>query len=92
MTKELGGYMRFEFDVDLVLNHARERTIVGTIAGTHPKSWKITPESTINGAPIQCLTLPPRALNPDGTPKRDIVAFQLTSRSYLKGFSRGQRV
>ncbi len=55
-------------------------------------AFRVTSESTIGGCPIKSLELPPRAVQPDGSPRLDLLGFHLANRSDCARLSRGQRV
>lgn len=55
-------------------------------------SFTLTDSSTLGGCSIVPYLSSPRALGPDGSPRMDLVAFQLRSRRDLSSFARGQRV
>lgn len=48
--------------------------------------------STLGGCPIVPTISAPRALHPDGSPRMDLLAFQLRRRGDLSRFREGQHV
>ena len=55
-------------------------------------NFAITPETTIDGIPVEALELSPRACRPDGSPRFDLLNFRLRTRSDCPRFRRGQKV
>ncbi|MEH2164869.1 MAG: hypothetical protein V7K38_28400 [Nostoc sp.] len=82
-----------EVEVELVIHHSRRlRNIVVKRLEVPGLSFRITPDSTIGGYPIEALDIPPRANHPDGKPRYDLLNFRLKTKLDCFNFHRGQKV
>ncbi|MCC5627482.1 hypothetical protein [Nostoc sphaeroides] len=56
-------------------------------------SFRVTPDSTIGGCPIEALDIPPRVSHPpDASPRYDLLNFRLRTKLDCSHFQRGQKV
>lgn len=82
-----------EVEVELVIDHSRYlRNIVVKRLELPGLSFKLTPDSTIGGFPIEALDIPPRMCHPDGSPRYDLLNFRLRTKLNCSHFYCGQRV
>lgn len=82
-----------EVEVEIVIQHSRRlRNIVVKRLELPGLSFRITPDSTIGGCPIEALDIPPRASHPDGEPRYDLLNFRLKTKLDCSHFYRGQKV
>ncbi|MEH2224795.1 hypothetical protein [Nostoc sp.] len=82
-----------EVEVELVIHHSHHlRNIVVKRLELPSLSFRVTPDSTIGGYPIEALDIPPRASHPDGEPRYDLLNFRLKTKLDCSHFHRGQKV
>ncbi|MEH1891203.1 MAG: hypothetical protein V7K92_17710 [Nostoc sp.] len=82
-----------EVEVELVIHHSRHlRNIVVKRLELPDFSFRVTPDSTIGGCPIEALDMPPRASHPDGSPRYDLLNFRLRTKLDCSHFQHGQKV
>jgi hypothetical protein len=80
----------FEVEHALVLEGGRPIVFARQL-GDEP--FTLTDQATLGGYPLECfLDMPRRLLHPDGTPRLDVVAFQLRALEDLPRFQRGASV
>ncbi|MCC5650370.1 hypothetical protein LC609_11065 [Nostoc sp. XA013] len=82
-----------EVEVELVIHHSRHlRNIVVKHLELQDFSFRVTPDSTIDGCSIEALDIPPRASHPDGLPRYDLWNFRLRNKLDCSHFQRRQKV
>lgn len=82
-----------EVEVEIVIQHSRRlRNIVVKRLELPGLSFRITPDSTISGCPIEALDIPPRAIHSNGEPRYDLLNFRLKTKLDCSHFHRGQKV
>ncbi|MEH2176602.1 hypothetical protein [Nostoc sp.] len=82
-----------EVEVELLIHHSRRlRNIVVKHLELPGFSFRVTPDSTIGGCPIEALDIPPRASHSDGSPRYDLLNFRLRTKLDCSHFQRGQKV
>ncbi|MCC5641862.1 hypothetical protein LC607_02570 [Nostoc sp. CHAB 5824] len=82
-----------EVEVELIIHNSRHlRNIVVKRLELPGFSFRVTPDSTIGGCPIEALDIPPRAIHPDGSPRYDLLNFRLRTNLDCSHFQRGQKV
>ncbi|MEH1940137.1 MAG: hypothetical protein V7L01_07970 [Nostoc sp.] len=82
-----------EVEIELVIHHSRRlRNIVVKRLELPGLSFRVTPDSTIGGCPIEALDISPKASHPDGSPRYDLLNFRLRTKLDCSYFQRGQKV
>lgn len=82
-----------EVEVELVIQHSRNlRNIVVKHLELPGLNFRVTPDSTIGGCPIEALDIPPRASHPNGEPRYDLLNFRLKTKLDCSNFHPGQKV
>ncbi|MGJ5629415.1 hypothetical protein [Nostoc sp. CALU 1950] len=82
-----------EVEVELVIDNSRHlRNIVVKHLELSGFSFRVTPDSTIGGCPIEAIDIPPRASHADGSPRYDLLNFRLRTKLDCSHFQRGQKV
>jgi hypothetical protein len=84
--------VNFKFKIELIIDVPPTRAVVGKIVDEVGSNWSVGEFSKLDGKEIHALTFPPRALNSDGSPRLDLVAFQMKARNEIKSLSIGQVV
>jgi hypothetical protein len=80
--------MVMRFKVEAILPETKQGVIIAMKIDSG--DFRLTPGSLLNGFPIEPQISAPRATHPDGSPRLDLYAFWLCSRSDLGSFSTGQ--
>jgi hypothetical protein len=82
-----------EVEVEFVIHHSRHlRNIVVNRLESPGLNFRLTPDSTIGGCPIEAIDIPPRTCHPDGSPRYDLLNFRLRTKLDCSHFHCGQRV
>jgi hypothetical protein len=77
------------FEVELVVTTGRPLVFARQLVAA---SFMLSNSAKLGGCAIVPVLSAPRALQPDGSPRMDLVAFVLQSRGDLSCFREGQRV
>ncbi|MEH1824567.1 MAG: hypothetical protein V7L22_04230 [Nostoc sp.] len=82
-----------EVEVEFIIHNYRHlRNVVVKRLELPGFSFRLTPDSTIGGCPIEALDIPPRASYPDASPRYDLLNFRLTTKLDCFHFQCGQKV
>jgi hypothetical protein len=79
------------FEVEVVLQHHGQPPVIFARL-LEERDFTLGRTPTLGGCPVLPYLSQPRALRPDGSPRMDLFAFVLHTRSDVSRFQAGQRV